>query len=75
MTKFSEKKQAQGDLPALRARLERAEKLVSALISDVEFLKQRLAKVEVVFGAVGKGKVDLDHDVTCMHDGRRPETD
>lgn len=66
MTKFSEKKQAQRDV-----RLEKLEKIVSALIADVEVLRQRLAKVEVVFS----GKGDMDRDVTCMNDGRRPETD
>lgn len=38
----------QGENAALRTRLERAEKIISALVADTESIKQRLAKVEVV---------------------------
>lgn len=47
MTNFSEKKEAQR-VAELRMRLDHAEKLISALVTDMEFVKQRLAKVEVV---------------------------
>lgn len=65
MTNFSDKKEAQ-KVAEFRKRLEKAEKLVSALIMDVEFLKQRLAKVEVV--KAGPQEPDIA-------DEQRPETE
>jgi hypothetical protein len=65
MTNFSDKKEAQS-VAAMRKRLDHAEKLISALVTDMEFLKQRLAKVEVV--KAGPQEPDIA-------DEQRPETE
>lgn len=75
MTKFSEKKEAQEGLPALGRRIKRVEQLIAALVTDMEFIKQRLAKVEVVKAG------PKDHDVagttfeTQLDEPQRPETE
>lgn len=56
VTNFRDKKEAQS-VAAMRKRLDHAEKLISALVTDMEFIKQRLAKVEVVKAG------PKDHDV------------
>jgi hypothetical protein len=66
VTKFHDKKESQS-LAALEKRIEKLEKLVSALVSDGEFLKQRLAKVEVV--KAGPQEPDI------IADEQRPETE
>jgi hypothetical protein len=56
---------------ALKRRLERTEAIVSALVADVELIKQRLAKVEVVkAGPQDPAVMEPDQE-----DPQRPETE